>query len=234
MKKVISFKARSGGKTFDARRGLIAKVHVAKKQLAMEDESYRSLLRRITGKDSAADLTKGQLESVLREFERLGFSGTVRRTKPGGLPSEPQAKLIRALWFNLYHLGELDNPAEDALVAYCHRMSGVARIEWMHSEQFDNVIRGLRGWLQRIGWENPTSEDIRALTILRLQHGVQDSPTDYSSLAAKVATIRAQCNRIDQPMDKLMDLWSAEELDEIIRILGQTCRSVKAQQRESK
>ncbi len=36
------------------KRPLIAKIHVAKAQLNLDDEQYRDIVRRITGKDSAA------------------------------------------------------------------------------------------------------------------------------------------------------------------------------------
>lgn len=36
----------------DAKRTLIAKIHIAKKDLAMDDATYRDVLVRVTGKDS--------------------------------------------------------------------------------------------------------------------------------------------------------------------------------------
>lgn len=234
MEKVVSIKARQN-KPFNPRTALIAKIHVAKKQMAMEDESYRALLRRITGKSSSAELSMGQLESVIKEFERLGFAGTVRKSRPaakGGLPSDIQARKIRALWLNLYHLGELDNPAEEALIAYCRRMSGVESIEWMHSEQFDNVIRGLRGWLQRVDWQNPTADTINGIARQRAAMGLDAVPseTNYAGVAAKAATIRAQYDVIGLPLDGFVpELMPAHEMDAMIEMLGSRCRTVKAQ-----
>jgi phage gp16-like protein len=40
----------------DNRRALLAKVHIAKKALAMADDSYRALLKRVAGGESAGDL----------------------------------------------------------------------------------------------------------------------------------------------------------------------------------
>ena len=66
------------------RAGLLAKVHVAKADQAMAEHSYRSLLRRVGGADSAADLDVRALERVVEEFARLGW-----RPKRGRPPSAP-------------------------------------------------------------------------------------------------------------------------------------------------
>lgn len=77
-----------------SRASAIAKVHVAKKQLGLDDETYRAVLRRVSGRDSAAELNEVQLGNVIREFVRLGWTGgadlRTGRTSTG--------RLIRALW----------------------------------------------------------------------------------------------------------------------------------------
>lgn len=215
------------------RRMLIAKIHVAKKQLALEDDSYRAILQRVTGKSSSADMSTGQLESVLKEFIRLGFTGTHRTAKParkGGLPTDDQARKIRALWLNLYHLGEIRESSEEALVAYCRRMSGVAAIEWMHPEQFDRVIRGLLGWLERIDWSSPTAETIRQVKYARAAR-LLDSNMSAAAIAAKGATIRAQYALLGLPIDgDHPELLPSERLDPLICELGVRCRAAKAQE----
>ncbi len=77
-----------------SRASAIAKVHVAKKQLGLDDETYRAVLRRVTGRDSAADLNEVQLGSVIREFVRLGWTGGAD-LRAGRTPT---GRLIRALW----------------------------------------------------------------------------------------------------------------------------------------
>ncbi|WP_051249158.1 regulatory protein GemA [Inquilinus limosus] len=73
---------------------LIAKVHVAKKQLGLDDDTYRDVLRRATGRDSAADLNDVQLGNVIREFVRLGWKGGAD-LRTGRTPA---GRLIRVLW----------------------------------------------------------------------------------------------------------------------------------------
>lgn len=232
MQKVVPMNTHS--KAPDARRAMIAKIHIAKNQLALEDDSYRALLKKITGKESSADLTLAQLEAVLLEFKRLGFAGAKPRRKRGGLPDDNQAKKIRALWLNLYHLGELRDPAESALVAYCRRMSGVQAIEWMHAEQFDNVIRGLNGWLERIGWHKPDTATVKAIMKQRVELGVDTYPgaINYYGVAAKVITIRLQCALLNKTADS-PELMPAPDMDALIEQLGVKCRALKTEQEDA-
>ncbi|KMQ73769.1 regulatory protein GemA [Marinobacter subterrani] len=53
-------------------RGL-AQVHIAAKELGMDDDTYRALLARVAGVRSAKHLNARQLSQVLDEFRRLGW-----------------------------------------------------------------------------------------------------------------------------------------------------------------
>lgn len=66
------------------RKGLIAKIHVAKAQLNMEDDMYRQFLRETTGHSSCKELDLLQLQRVMAKMERLGFKPTRKNigTKP--------------------------------------------------------------------------------------------------------------------------------------------------------
>ena len=52
----------------------LALIHVAKKQLALPDEDYRSLLQLHGGVNSAKFLTMDGFERVMKRMEQLGFS----------------------------------------------------------------------------------------------------------------------------------------------------------------
>lgn len=62
--------------TEEKRQGLIAKIHVAKAQLALDDDNYRAILQRITGQNSSKNCDLQQLQRVMTEMERLGFKPT--------------------------------------------------------------------------------------------------------------------------------------------------------------
>lgn len=48
-------------------------IHAAARQLAWDEDTYRAVLERVTGKTSAADLNPRQRKQVLDEFSRLGW-----------------------------------------------------------------------------------------------------------------------------------------------------------------
>jgi hypothetical protein len=56
-------------------RDQLAKVHIAKKALCLDGESYRAILHRVTGHESARDIMPDQLPDLQREFRRLGWDG---------------------------------------------------------------------------------------------------------------------------------------------------------------
>ena len=127
-------------KTSD-RRALIAKIHLAKKQLAMIDDSYRNLMRRVVGRHSSKDCTDAQLVRVLEEFKRLGFK------PPKKLSGKPFVRMIYAIWKDLKPY--LDAPNDAALAAFVQRQTGIDKPEWLDGKQAGVVIEALKGWLAR-------------------------------------------------------------------------------------
>jgi len=64
---------------------LLAVVHVGKKELGLDDDTYRDMLEHVTGKRSAKDLKIDELNKVIRELENKGFKHESKRsfgTKP--------------------------------------------------------------------------------------------------------------------------------------------------------
>lgn len=127
---------------------LIRLIHVAKRDLAMADDTYRSLLRRIGKKESAADLTVPDLERVLEHLKHCGFK--VRSNKDArGRAGDDQSKMIRGLWLELAKRGVVHNSSEEALGAFVKRMIGVDALEWLSSAQASRVIEHLKKWRNR-------------------------------------------------------------------------------------
>lgn len=63
------------------RKNELAKIHLAKKQLALDDDEYRALLLCVTGKQSAADLDWQGRNKLLIHFKKIGFKVVA---KPAG------------------------------------------------------------------------------------------------------------------------------------------------------
>lgn len=144
-------KARFDGTTQN-RRALIAKVHVAKKQLGLNDDDYRAVLLRIGGATSAADLSDTKLADVISEFSRKGFT---TKARPVGTPrpaDHPVALKARALWISLHQLGAIDNPSEPALEAFACRQLGVPKLQWANQAHGYKLIEALKAMAERAGW----------------------------------------------------------------------------------
>ena len=172
---------------------IIAKIHIAKNQLRMEDSSYRALLTRVTGKDSCSDMNFNELEKVMREFERLGFAPTKKRAGKTKQADSAQASKIRALWLNLYHLGEIRDPSEEALAAYVQRMGKISALQWLTDRAANTVIKGLRGWLERTGHVFPDAEAIKNVGQVRMHGNIAyDDRYTTEGIANKIFIIRRQ------------------------------------------
>ena len=57
----------------EQRRALLAKVHIAKKELGLDETVYRMILRDEFGVDSSGKLTIGELEQLVARFKRRGW-----------------------------------------------------------------------------------------------------------------------------------------------------------------
>lgn len=57
----------------ERRRKLIARVKMAQAELKLDDDVYRAVLLRVTGKNSCRELNESQLLATIRELERLGL-----------------------------------------------------------------------------------------------------------------------------------------------------------------
>ena len=127
-------------------RAARAKLHVAKKRLGLDDEVYREVLRRVTGKSSSADLDSTELGPVLDEFQRMGFrEGASFTSKLEDFGDWwPQARFIRALWAEVSGLGLLRDSSERALQQFVKRVGKVDRLNWLTPRGAHAVITALK------------------------------------------------------------------------------------------
>lgn len=97
-------------------------INIAKGQLGLDEDAYRGLLVRVTGKASLRQMTERQRIDVVEELKRKGFRIRPSKGAPA-LPKafQPHSRLIHALWKSCHRLGVIDNPSRDALRAFCKR-----------------------------------------------------------------------------------------------------------------
>ncbi|WP_375640040.1 phage protein GemA/Gp16 family protein, partial [Bartonella sp. MM55XZML] len=56
----------------------LAAIHMGKRALGLDDETYRALLYRLTGKQSARDLNFSEQRLVVAEMKAFGFEPNVK------------------------------------------------------------------------------------------------------------------------------------------------------------
>ena len=143
---------------FNKKLNLIKLIHVAKTKLGLDDDVYRDILESTTGKTSSKLLTPAQLEAVLDRLKQLGFEVESNKTGVKNLASDAQSKLIRHLWLQLYHAGQVKNGIEKALAKFIENRVKVSALQFLSTESADMVINHLRQWCKRCGIERVTLE----------------------------------------------------------------------------
>ncbi len=78
----------------ESRKSLLAKVHIAKKDLGLDDDTYRAMLVGITTRESARDCTVPQLVGVLAELRRKGWMPRQTGSQPAPAPGKGKAALM--------------------------------------------------------------------------------------------------------------------------------------------
>jgi phage gp16-like protein len=126
------------------RRAMLAKVHIARKELFRNEDDYRAVISRVTGQTSASTCTAAQLDDVLREFKRLGF-----KPKPAArISKRPNIRMIYGVWNDLKPFVAAEDK-EKALRAFVQRQTGIDAPEFLDGAQANKVIEGLKSWLAR-------------------------------------------------------------------------------------
>ncbi len=132
---------------------LIKLIHVARREMRMDDETYRLMLSGMTGLDGAtstADLSVPNLLRVLEQLKQRGFKP--RPNKAGTRPraNDEQSRKIRSLWLELHDLGEVRDPSEEALANFVKSMTKVSALQWLNVAQASRVIENLKRWQHRV------------------------------------------------------------------------------------
>ena len=125
---------------------MLAKVHVAKKELGLDDDTYRNALRLVTGKASAKDCSDTELTRVIEHFRSKGFH--VKRR----MSDNRHTRKIKALWISAYNLGLLRDSSDAAMEKFVKRQTGIDSSRWIvNAADAAKVVEALKQWLARDG-----------------------------------------------------------------------------------
>lgn len=145
-----------------------AAIHVAKKQLALSDDSYRDLMKRIAGVTSSKDLDEAGARRLMTEFERLGFVNASKGKRRKGHDDRPLARKAWALWISLHNLDEVEHGTEKAFAAFVTRTTHKLLLRFCDARELNQVVEGLKSWCRRVGVQEDTARGVVALQWMRL------------------------------------------------------------------
>lgn len=152
------------------RRSMIAKIHVAKKELRLAEDDYRQILLDAAGRTSSGDCTEAELERVITRLQAIGFKPLPQKSGAATTRAaqHPVARKARALWISLYHLGAVRSPDEKALESFAKRQLGCDRLVWANQSQGYRLIEALKAMADRNGWPQ-TDANGNAWTVQKLK-----------------------------------------------------------------
>lgn len=200
----------------------LAAIHVAKKQLGLDDDTARDLYARVTGKRSLRDMNAGEQDRVVQELRRQGFKPAEK-----GLQG-PFAKKLQALWIDGWNLGIVRDRRDSAMLAFIKRQTGIDHTRFLiAAEDAAKAIEALKAWLAREGkvswqvnittpaWLHLAGAQIAVAqwNVLVAAEVVRPNMTDFRKLVAELA----------KPVDQMTD----RDWQPVMNHLGERVRKVR-------
>jgi phage gp16-like protein len=159
------------------RNRLIQLIHVAKRELNLDDDIYRSVLKDIAGKSSCAKMNIKELESIIEHFKRVGFKVKKKAVnnkriapKLSRSVSSESAK-IRAIWITMHQQGFVRDSSEQALDNYISRMLNRKTLgenisfhcQFLNGQQAYKILEIIKNWHKRelVKWLDEKWQSLR-------------------------------------------------------------------------
>lgn len=128
----------------DNRNADLARIHMAKAQLGLDDATYRTVLMTQCGVSSARDLDHAGRQRMLRYLQAQGAAPAKRR--PFGQPEK-----IEWLWKKLGEAQRIRDASPQALLAFIARITGTgySHARFLPVADATKVIEALKAMLNR-------------------------------------------------------------------------------------
>lgn len=129
----------------------MAKIHIAKKDLGLDDEAYRGIIKQATDnkKESSSKCTDKQLLRVLDVFANKGWKNNIQLSKKFRRAPSDLTKKVYALWGHLQNLGEVDTREKKALDKFVEKRVGISSVQFLGPREAVKVIEMLKKWIER-------------------------------------------------------------------------------------
>lgn len=132
------------------RRAALAKIHIAKAQLGMDDATYRDMLSNVAGVASAADLDAAGRRAVLEHLSAVGFVQK-RKGRPKNMDNPENSKAAQLKKIEaLLATGKKPWSYADGIAK---RVCKVEKVAWVPAGSLYKVIAALTRQAEREGWD---------------------------------------------------------------------------------
>lgn len=136
-----------------ARRADLAAIHVAKKALEWDDETYRDVMFTVVRHKSSAELDfagrKRWLEHLRTCMAQQGLQPAREAPRRGKKAWTPRHHLLWSLWQRLADAKHISDRTLPALNAWVKRQTQVDSVDFLNVHQLDAVIDAAKRWLDR-------------------------------------------------------------------------------------
>ena len=122
----------------------IARIHIGKAKLGMDDDTYRAFLVRITSKASSKDMIEGERALVLAEMTRLGAFKAARR------PLTNQQRACLAKWYTLRKLDAVKSKDKSSFNRYIKERFGRWNLADLSDTDTNKLYNMLEGWIRSV------------------------------------------------------------------------------------
>jgi hypothetical protein len=187
----------------------------------MDEDDRKALQVAMCGKASLSDMSVPEITRLLDRLNRNNKAPAGHRTHIGK---------IRALWWCLYWLGEVESAEEPVISAFVKRQTGITALRFIDHRHAPSVIEALKAWLARVGVAWPGAEELadrQGATAQLERIAVLDAIQGKCLTAGLLGDDVWRDFADDIPMHRWAKGRSVTELDAAIRHFGQMLRDAR-------
>jgi len=126
-----------------------AEIHMIRKEIGMDDDSYRMMLQQVAGVTSSKQIRDyASMQAVIDHLRSLrARSKRTRRQASNG--KDAMLAKIEVLWKLLADAGVVHNPGPAALQRWAARVTGINKLQWLENGHKAQLIEALKQWCER-------------------------------------------------------------------------------------
>lgn len=137
------------------RHKLYTLLAVGKKQLCMDEDTYRAFLKNhgakdVNGRTSASSMDFSDLYKAVEAMKQAGFvpakKGIAQHSNDW---RSARIKKITAIWFALHKAGVVKDISDKAMQNWCASITKKPVLKWATSSDLNHCIEALKSWAAR-------------------------------------------------------------------------------------